>query len=551
MPKAKQTSQLPPDFSLQDWLKGRRIVPGRGNPLSKLWLIGEAPGEVEEIKLMPFVGPSGKETERMLSLGGITSAEMFIDNVVPVRPPRNKLPLLGVPPEVFYPALAQKLEKFRPNCVIAAGGTALRALCGVTGVTARRGSILHSSLVSGIKVVPMIHPSELFKDWALRTLMIFDIRRAFEESKTPDFDLPVRTYIIRPSLAQVVEACDEIKKNPVCGVDIETSRGRISCIGLSCSKDWAICIPLERRDGSSYWTKEEEAEIFHMIDEIFSDEEKIFVLQNHPFDFSFLYQYHLFIRGQIWDIMTMHNLLWPDMKHGLHVTTSLYTREPYYKDEGKGWVPGASEDTFWTYNCKDVCVTIEIFGKLLEELKRKNLLEFYELHYRRQQPALLSTQLTGWRIWERRRARQRKTWEKKIAQAHKELAGVYEPLVKGKGFEEFNVNSYPQMTWLLYEHLKLPVQRDRRTQNPTTNEDALEKLYVKKRHPVLLKILELRGLRKYMSSYLNVKLDPDERIRCSFGHTDFGRLKATKFLDATGTNLQTLPEVGRAFFIAD
>jgi len=64
-------------------------------------------------------------------------------------------------------------------------------------------------------------------------------------------------------------------------------------------------------------------------------------------------------------------------------------------------------------------------------------------------------------------------------------------------------------------------------------------------------MLELRGLRKFLGSYLNVSVDDDSRIRCAFGHTDFGRLKASKFLDSSGTNLQTIPEVGRAFFIAD
>lgn len=549
--KAPALPPLPPDFDLDAWLQGKRIVRGRGSLASKIWIIGEAPGEWEEKRGEAFVGPSGNELDRMELNAGLIPADVYHDNVVPVRPPRNKLPLLGIPPTVFYPALAKKLERFRPNCVVAAGGTALKALCGVSGITVRRGSILSSTLVPGLKVVPMVHPAELFKDWAWRTHMIFDLKRAVEESKTPDLNLPVRTYVIRPNLAQVVEALDAIKREEKVCVDIETRRNRIACIGLGCSKDWAISVPLEYKDGRSYWSPEEEAEVFRMISEIVEDEKKITIMQNHPFDFSFLYQYHLFCRGQIWDTMSMHNLLWPDMRHGLDLLCSFYTREPYYKDEGKLWESWMDEDTFWTYNCKDVCVTIEVFEKLYAELVQKKLMDFYQLHYRHQQPALLSTQLKGFRIWERRRARHRKTWGNKIVIAQQALETKFAAIMAARELKEMNVYSYKEMRWLLYEHLKLPKQYDRKTGEPTTKEDALEKLYMKTRNPTLREILEIRGLRKYVSSYLNVTLDPDERIRCSFGHTDFGRLKATKFLDATGTNLQTIPEVGRSFFIAD
>lgn len=554
MPAKKKTEiQLPPDFDVDKWIanySGRKVE-GKGNLFSKLWIIGEAPGEWEEKYGKPFVGPSGKELDRMVLNAGAIPSDLYYDNVVPVRPPRNKLPLLGVPPTVFYPALAAKLSKFRPNCVVAAGGTALKALCGVSGITVRRGSILPSTLVPGIKVVPMVHPAELFKDWAWRTHMTFDLTRAVMEAQSPDLDLPVRTFLIRPTMQQVVEAMDAIKKAPKIAVDIETRRNRIACIGFGCSKDWAICIPLEYKDGRSYWSQEEEIEVFRIMDEVLSQREQIQIFQNHPFDFSYLWEYHLPVMGQIWDTMTMHNLLWPDMKHGLDLLCSFYTREPYYKDEGKLWESWMDEDTFWTYNCKDVCVTFEVFEKLYAELVSKGLLAFYELHYRRQQPALLSTQLTGFRIWERRRERHRKTWTHRIERAQSLLEEQFKETLTEKGLTGLNVYSPPQMRWLLYEHLHLPKQYIRGSEEPTTKEDALEKLYVKTRNPVLLAILELRGLRKYLSSYLNVTIDRDERIRCSFGHTDFGRLKATKFLDRSGTNLQTIPEVGRAFFIAD
>lgn len=576
-PRQNKEVELPADFDLQSHLRSKRIVPSRGTPAAPLWIIGEAAGAHEDQQLRPFCGPSGNELEKLCRSVGFTTNDCFVDNVIPYRPKDNKLQNLEVPIRVFYPALAEKVRQFRPNCILAVGRTALKALCDVEGITVRRGSILESTLVPGQKVVPTIHVAEILRDWGLRFYIGFDIERAWRESKTPIIDLPVRTYIIKPSMQNVVEAFHEIEQAPEYCVDIETRGGRIACVGLGCSQNQAICIPLEYASKASYWSFEEECEVFRLLANLFALPQKKVIIQNHPFDFSFLWQYHLPIMGEIWDPMTMHNLLWPDLRHGLDVLCSLYTREPYYKEEGKLWEAWMGEEQFWTYNGKDVCVEMEVYHRLYAELKQRGLLAFYEEHYRRPQAALLSTQLRGFRIHENRRKRMRKSWEIKVSKAMKVLQEALgakidletleaslgplpedrvEDIVAraqrfNKEIDNVNVNSPAQMKWLLYEHLHLPEQRDRRTGELTTREDALEKLYVKSQHPILRQILEARGLRKFLSSYLNVELDADGRLRSSFGHTDFGRLKASKFLDATGTNIQTIPEVGRAFFISD
>src|SRR3990172_6641643 len=96
-------------------------------------------------------------------------------------------------------------------------------------------------------------------------------------------------------------------------------------------------------------------------------------------------------------------------------------REPYYKEEGKLWERSWDEDMFWQYNCKDICVTTEVFDALWKELETRGLMEFYKLHYLKQMPKLLSMQIRGFRIHEHRRDRMRKTWEKKVTQAQAAL----------------------------------------------------------------------------------------------------------------------------------
>src|SRR5665213_1358293 len=68
-------------------------VPGVG-PTAKhgIMLIGEAPGENEDVKMKPFTGKSGMELDRMLETGGLDRSEVYITNLVKCRPPHNRDP---------------------------------------------------------------------------------------------------------------------------------------------------------------------------------------------------------------------------------------------------------------------------------------------------------------------------------------------------------------------------------------------------------------------------------------------------------------------------
>jgi DNA polymerase len=480
---------------LQAFLKGKRIVPGKGNLKSPLWLIGEAPGAREEELLIPFIGPSGQELSRMLQVAGEFLDSVYRDNVVPVRPPNNKLQDLGIPIENFYEPLALKIEKFRPNVIVALGEHALRALCGEMGIAKFRGSILESTLVPGIKVIPTYHPAYVLREYTVRNIVIFDLKRALRESKFQETKRPARNLVIKPSFPSAIDELLMLKERPILSIDIETRGNRIACIALSHDPSYAISIPLEKKDYSSFYTLDEEMEIWLLLSDILTNEKIEKVIQNVSFDGSFIYFHHIPLRGKIWDTMWMHNLLWPEFPHSLAFMTSIYTSEPYYKDDGKHWEKWMGEESFWIYNAKDAAVTFEIFLALREEMKRKNLDSFYEKHYQRLQYPLLKAQVLGFRIDEKRRGRMRKKWEMLVEEKQKRLDDIVgHPL---------NVNSPKQMATFLYGELKLPVQRVHGTSKVTTREDALDALFMKTRKPILNDIQELRQARKFLSSYLN------------------------------------------------
>ena len=141
------------------------FVPGEGSSSAELMLVGEAPGKDEELEKRPFVGRAGHLLDDILKNCGVTREETYITNVVKVKPPDNKiyrLKEIGYTIDDFMPLLWREIASISPNCILALGGTALRALTGESGIHKWRGSILLTS--RGLpKVVPTLHPASLFE----------------------------------------------------------------------------------------------------------------------------------------------------------------------------------------------------------------------------------------------------------------------------------------------------------------------------------------------------------------------------------------------------
>src|SRR6266705_610954 len=114
-----------------------RYIGGVGNPSAKLMLVGEAPGAHEEIEEIPFCGPAGAIVDECLRGAGVDRSDVYVTNVVKIRPPNNeirRLSELGTKIEDFIPQLWQEVEAINPNCILALGNTALKALTGETGI---------------------------------------------------------------------------------------------------------------------------------------------------------------------------------------------------------------------------------------------------------------------------------------------------------------------------------------------------------------------------------------------------------------------------------
>lgn len=170
------------------------LVFADGNPDSGVMLIGEAPGEDEDRRGLPFVGQSGKLLDRMLACIGLDRESAYITNILPWRPPGNRKPHPG---EILacLPFVERHVELVRPKAILLLGGTSASALLNsTTGITRLRGrwfDYAPPGVTAPIPTLATYHPAYLLrqpaqKRDAWRDLLAFS-RRLEEVGQRPAF----------------------------------------------------------------------------------------------------------------------------------------------------------------------------------------------------------------------------------------------------------------------------------------------------------------------------------------------------------------------------
>ncbi len=138
-----------------------QVVFGVGDPDAELMLVGEGPGEQEDLQGEPFVGRSGRLLDRLLAEElGLHRRHCYIANIVKCRPPGNRDPLPGEA-AACRPFLDAQLELVDPAVIVTLGNVATRALLATTeGITRLRGR----SYPFGTRtVVPTFHPAAVLR----------------------------------------------------------------------------------------------------------------------------------------------------------------------------------------------------------------------------------------------------------------------------------------------------------------------------------------------------------------------------------------------------
>lgn len=142
-------------------------VLGRGNPNARGLILGEAPGAEEERLGRPFIGPSGRLLSEALVEAGLDEEDLWITNVIKVRPPDNRTPT-RLEIEHALSDLDWEISSVEPEAVLALGNVPLFALTGEEGGVTRRHGLWECGITcaAGVKVLPCVHPAYVLRDSA-------------------------------------------------------------------------------------------------------------------------------------------------------------------------------------------------------------------------------------------------------------------------------------------------------------------------------------------------------------------------------------------------
>lgn len=153
------------------WRTGTQTVFGEGPRRARLLLVGEQPGDREDVEGHPFVGPAGRLLDAALEEAGIARADVYLTNIVkhfrwtPPKTGKGKRRIHAKPNrehiEACRPWLDAEIAVVRPELVVALGATAAQGLLGPKfKVSTQRGEVHERD---GLRIVATVHPSAILR----------------------------------------------------------------------------------------------------------------------------------------------------------------------------------------------------------------------------------------------------------------------------------------------------------------------------------------------------------------------------------------------------
>ena len=531
---------------------------------SQIALVGEAPGEREAAKGMPFIGGSGMFLWNVLKYHGVTRQHVYTTNVVkrraslkaktPDDDPKHKV-IHDVELEHWMGLLRWELSQL-PNLkyVLVLGNFAMRALTKETGITKWRGSVLKAQIGErDVWIICANNPAAVMREPKIEVLFRQDVSKLFDvvEGRFREYKIK---HLTNPSY---VEACRWIDKmhdegKPV-SIDIETISNETACFGLTNHAHKGMCINWRTLNDNTF-SLAEERDLRLRLQRLVGDPNVQLIVQNGVFESYWLWYKDRMRLHKVWfDTLLAHHLLYPGLPHNLGALTAQYTYHPYYKDEGKDWKEGGDINQFWEYNIKDICITLACQRQLMKELKAAGLDTFFFDHVMRLQPHLVAATVVGVKIDVELKEVLKEMLSEQLVLMVKDF---HECVHRATGDEDYNPSyaSWKQLQVLFFNRLKLvgrgtstdDTNRSHILANPSTTPPARD---------MLLSLNKLKKADKFLTTYVEMELDEDDRVRCEykqFGTQNApGRLSSSKVMWGSGMNLQNQPKAAQPMFVAD
>ena len=341
----------------------------------------------------------------------------------------------------------------------------------------------------------------------------------------------------------------------VLSIDTETTGTDPICaelVGMSFSfeENQAFYVPVPPNH-------EEAQRVVNIFKPAFEDENIIKVGQNIKYDLLVLENYGVTLKGKMFDTMVAHYVLQPELRHGMDYLAEIYLKYDTIKIEELIGPKGKNQKNMrdlppsevYKYACEDADVTLRLKNILEKELETNGVKELFEEIEMPLVPVLAYMERNGVRIDTEALKETSRHFTARMNQIEEEvhqLAGT-----------NFNIASPKQVGEVLFDKLKI-VEKAKKTKSGqyVTSEEVLESL--KGKHEIVGKILEHRGLKKLLGTYVDALpqlINPKTgRIHTSFNQT----VTATGRLSSSNPNLQNIPvrnedgkEIRKAFIPDD
>jgi len=547
----------------------KTYVPPSGDLNAKLAIVGEQPGfhEVRARPPRPFIGPAGRGLDECLTMAKIPRHELYLTNVIKdLDKPLNAYInfnyrkgdwSLSDEALEYINELRDELKRLKNlNCVVATGNVPLVALCSRLGISKWRGSVLESTLIPNLKVIPTFHPATFIPpkfNFINKPLITEDLLRAKHESEFPEIRRIGRNITIKPSFQQSIDTLNHCYNVGLRGqtidIDIEVINGELDCISFAWEPTSSICIPFRDSKGD-YFSADQEYEIMLLIAKIISEPRIAKRGANFIFDTQFIFhKYGIIPRGELHCTQIAQKIAFPDLPAGLDQVCRQWTDIPYYKEDGKQWMKmgTGSWEEWWNYNGMDTIVPNDAHPKQIQELIAQQNLETYERQRKLIKPLIYMSE-RGIRVdvdgMMKYKEEQQAEIDKKLEELHKEV-----------GYE-LNPNSPQQVMNYFYQELGLKPYKKRNAKGKwveTSDVDALKRI-ARRGYKAAQIMLDIRGLNKRISTYLNIaKIDKDGRYHSSYKPVgaETGRISSGETIFGTGGNQQNWPHDLLRFFLFD
>ena len=334
---------------------------------------------------------------------------------------------------------------------------------------------------------------------------------------------------------------DFLLTNRIISLDTETTSTEAleaKLVGLSFSTEEfrAWYVPVSRET-------EKAKKILEIFRPVYENPSILKVGQNLKYDLTVLENYGIHLCGPMFDTMLAHYLIQPELRHNMDYLAEIYLSyktihiEELIGPKGRGQknMADLAPQDVYKYACEDADVTFRLMKPLSEGLRENGVEEVFEKIEMPLMPVLARMERNGVLL--------DTTALKDVENDFTARLQVLEQDIYQLAGHEFTINSPRQVGEVLFGELKLS-EKIKKTKSGqySTSEEVLRDLHAK--HPIVQKILDYRGLKKLLSTYVEA-LPKLINAKTGHIHTSFNQaVTATGRLSSSNPNLQNIPVRG-------